>query len=131
MDDKNNKDLARVRIDRAEELLDEAKSLLENGSYKSANNRAYYSFEKSIKAILALKGVDAKTHSGVIHLFNTEYIKSSDYFSHDDYDRFKKIEIIRGASDYDDFYVANKEECIEQVESAEYILKKVKNYIER
>ncbi|MCR4605930.1 MAG: HEPN domain-containing protein [Eubacterium sp.] len=58
MDDKNNKDLARVRIDRAEELLNEAKSLLENGSYKSANNRAYYSFEKSIKAILALKGVE-------------------------------------------------------------------------
>ena len=53
----NDDILANIRIERAEELLQEAKSLLENGSYKSANNRAYYSFEKSIKAILTIKRV--------------------------------------------------------------------------
>ena len=62
MDEARHTDLAKVRLERAEELLKEAKRLLEDGSYKSANNRAYYSFEKSIKALLALKGIDAKTH---------------------------------------------------------------------
>ena len=47
--------LARVRIDRAKELLDESMELLEMGAYKSANNRAFYAIEKSIKALLALK----------------------------------------------------------------------------
>ena len=43
--------LARVRIDRAKELLDESMELLEMGAYKSANNRAFYAIEKSIKAL--------------------------------------------------------------------------------
>ncbi len=70
----DRKSLALVRIERAKELLEEAKGLFESESYKSANNRAYYSYEKSVKALLALKNKDAKTHSGVLHLFNTEYV---------------------------------------------------------
>ena len=37
---------------------------------------------------------------------------------------------IRNASDYDDFYVASKEETKQQVENAEKIVEKVSNYIE-
>lgn len=47
--------LAKARIERAKELLEEAKILLESGKYKSANNRAFYSIEKSMKALLASK----------------------------------------------------------------------------
>lgn len=39
--------LAKVRMERARELLDEAKELLDRESYKSANNRAFYSIEKA------------------------------------------------------------------------------------
>ena len=46
--------LAKVRMDRAEELLIEAKDLLEKSSYKSANNRAFYATEK----------VEVATHNG-------------------------------------------------------------------
>ena len=129
MDEGNRLNLARVRLERAEELLEEAKGLLEKEAYKSANNRAYYSFEKSVKALLALKGVDAKTHSGVLHLFNQEYVHKGDGFTHDDYKMFKESEYIRGASDYDDYYVAKKSDCIDQVNHAEMILDKVKKYI--
>ena len=129
MNETEKYDLAKVRLERAEELLNEAKGLLDSGSYKSANNRAYYSIEKSIKALLALKGVDAKTHSGVLHLFNTEYVSVGEEFTHDDYLLFKKSEYIRTVSDYDDFYTADKKECEEQVMSAETILNKVKKYI--
>ncbi len=38
--------LANVRIARARELLEDAKSLLSENSYKSANNRAFYAMEK-------------------------------------------------------------------------------------
>lgn len=46
MNNDNMRDLALVRYERSKELLDEAKTLLENESYKSANNRAFYSAEK-------------------------------------------------------------------------------------
>lgn len=53
MNNDNMRDLALVRYERSKELLDEAKTLLENESYKSANNRAFYSAEKAVKAVLA------------------------------------------------------------------------------
>lgn len=130
MDENSREALAKVRLERAEELLNEAKKLLTDGAYKSANNRAYYSFEKSIKALLALKSKDAKTHSGVLHLFNTEYVNEGTPFSHEDYVKFKESEYIRSSSDYDDFYVAVKEDCENQIENAEYILYKVSQYLQ-
>lgn len=43
--------LAKVRMDRARELFEEATELLEKGSYKSANNRAFYNTQWSIKTV--------------------------------------------------------------------------------
>lgn len=45
-------DLAKVRLERAKELLRDAEDLLTKESYRSANNRAFYAMEKSIKALL-------------------------------------------------------------------------------
>ena len=56
--------LAKVRLDRAAELIEEAEYLLEREALKSANNRAFYSIEKSIKALLATEEVEVTTHNG-------------------------------------------------------------------
>lgn len=66
MDKSYQNELAKVRLERAQELLVEAEELLEKDAYKSANNRAYYAIEKSVKALLAMKEIDAVTHSGVL-----------------------------------------------------------------
>ena len=42
MEGKYYDELVKLRLERAEELVEEAKKLLENNSFKSANNRAYY-----------------------------------------------------------------------------------------
>ena len=41
----------------------------------------------------------------------------------------QKAEQIRNASDYDDFYIASKEESRQQVENAAYFFEKVKEYL--
>ena len=61
-------------MERAVELLSEAQDLLMKESYKSANNRAFYSIEKSIKALLAIVGKEVQTHSGGLKQFNFEFI---------------------------------------------------------
>ena len=131
MNTDNLSDLSKIRYERAFELLNEAKGLLNIESYKSANNRAYYAAEKAIKAILIIKGKDSKTHSGVLNLFNSNYIHTPcEFFSRDDLKMLQKMEYIRTASDYDDFYIASKKETVNQVGDAEIILKKVKNFLE-
>lgn len=123
--------LAKIRLDRAAELLLEAQGLLDKGAYKSANNRAFYAIEKCIKALLAIAGIEAQTHSGALKQFNFEFIYKGDgTFLQDDYQIVSKAERIRNASDYDDFYIASKEETQQQVSNAEYIVQKVKKYIE-
>lgn len=48
MEQKYCDELARLRLERAIELLDESEDLLKEEKYKSANNRSYYAMEKAI-----------------------------------------------------------------------------------
>lgn len=50
------------------------------------------------------------------------------YFTDEDYRLIAKAEQIRSVSDYDDFYVASKEETKKQVENAQYLIDKIKAY---
>ena len=61
----------------SKELLTEAKDLLDKGAYKSANNRAFYAIEKSVKALLATKKVEVVTHNGSLKQFNYLFIFKS------------------------------------------------------
>ena len=123
--------LAKVRMERAKELLAESKALLAKEAYKSANNRAFYAIEKSVKALLATKEIEVATHNGGLKQFNFIFIYRGDgTFTSEDYQKIARAEQIRNASDYDDFYVASKEETRQQVENAGYIVKKIDAYID-
>lgn len=122
--------LAKVRLKRAKELLEEAIGLLEKDSYKSANNRAFYAMEKSIKALLAMEQIEASTHNGGLKQFNYCFIYKGDgTFTPEDYQKIASAEQIRNASDYDDFYVASKEETRQLVENTKHIVDKIGSYI--
>jgi uncharacterized protein (UPF0332 family) len=130
MDKETYLGLATVRMERAEELLDEAEELLDKGKYKSANNRAYYSIEKAMKALLAIKEITADTHNGCLSQFNIHYIKSGmGDFQRGDYKKLASVERIRNSSDYDDFYIADKSECEEVVKTARNFYEKAKQYM--
>lgn len=122
--------LAKVRMCRARELLEEAVELLEKGSYKSANNRAFYAMEKGIKALLAMEQIEVATHNGGLKQFNYVFIYKGDgTFTSEDYQKIACAEQIRNASDYDDFYIASREETRQLVENTEYIVNKIENYV--
>ena len=122
--------LAAVRLERAKELLDDAVELLNRGSYKSANNRAFYAIEKSIKALLAMKQIEATTHNGGLNQFNYHFIfKGDGTFTQEDYQKIAGAEQIRNASDYDDFYIASKDETRQLINNAKDILNKIEKYL--
>ena len=130
MDKEQWDSLAVIRMERARELLGEAQELLEKNSYKSANNRAFYAIEKCVKALLATEQVEVLTHNGAMKMFNMKFIHSGDgSFVTEDYQKIAKAEQIHNASDYDDFYIASKEETRQQVENAAYFVEKVEKYL--
>lgn len=131
MDKEMYRVLASVRMERAIELVDEAKELLQNERYKSANNRAFYAMEKTMKALLAIKEIDADSHNGCLRQFNVHYIKERvGGFEPGDYKRIANAQRIRNVSDYDDFYIADKKECQQQVEMATEFLNKARAFME-
>lgn len=131
MDENNYINLAKSRIERAKELLDDAKILLEKDSYASANNRAYYALEKACTALLASEKIPTKSHRGIISQFNQYFVSNDNTpFDAEDYKIVARAETIRSKSDYDDFYIANKDETKSLVSNAYTLIAKVEAYLQ-
>lgn len=125
-------ELSKIRLNRAKELLEDARELFDKESYKSANNRAFYAIEKSIKALLATKEIEVATHNGGLKQFNYTFIyKGTGDFTAEDYQKVAQAEQIRNVSDYDDFYIASREEAKQQIDNAECFIRKADSYLEK
>jgi uncharacterized protein (UPF0332 family) len=59
-------DLAKYRIEKANNDLQASKIMLESKLYAQSLNRAYYSIFHAVRAILAFDQFDSKKHSGII-----------------------------------------------------------------
>lgn len=121
------KDLVLYRIESAKEDLASANILFEANAYKAANNRAYYSIFHAINAVHAANRKSYKRHKDAIANFNKDYVRT-EIFPRKIGHQIAEAEEIRHASDYDDFYIASKEEAEEQIQVAKSFLDLVQNY---
>ena len=126
--DDMKKELAQYRMETAKDDLRAAKILLDAGEYKAANNRAYYAIFHAINAVHAIAGNGYKRHKDALANFNKNYIKT-EIFPREIGRRIAEAEEIRHASDYDDFYIATKEEAKNQIATEECFGKLVEKYI--
>lgn len=118
------------RIQSAKDDLKSAKILFDSEAYKAANNRAYYAIFHSVNAIHALNGASYKRHKDAIVNFNKEYVKT-EIFPRAVGRKIAEAEEIRHASDYDDFYIATKEESKEQIMVAKEFILLAEEYCQR
>lgn len=120
-------DLMLYRIRTAKENLRSARILLDAQEYKGANNRAYYAIFQAINAVYAIDGTAYKRHKDAIANFNKNYIKT-EVFPREIGRKISEAEEIRHASDYDDFYIASKEEAERQVSVADEFIQLIEAY---
>jgi uncharacterized protein (UPF0332 family) len=121
------KDLVLYRLQTAKADLKSARILLAAEEYKGANNRAYYAIFHAINAVHALNGNAYKRHKDAIGNFNKDYVKT-EIFPRDIGRKIGEAEEIRHASDYDDFYLASREESERQVAVADEFIQLVEKY---
>lgn len=121
------KDLMLYRLENAKSDLKSAKILFAAEEYKAANNRAYYAIFHSLNAVHALSGAPYKRHKDAIGYFNKDYVKTG-IFPREIGRKIGEAEEIRHASDYDDFYIASKEESERQIAVAEEFICLVEKY---
>ncbi len=130
MNTKISKELGSHRLEQAREELNDAKILFKVKSYKSANNRAYYSIFHAIKAVLALEPIDFKRHKDIIAYFNKNYIHS-EIFPKSIGRKISEASRIREDSDYDDEFVVREEDTLSQIKTAEELIELVEEYMKR
>ncbi len=124
----NKKALAALRMEKAEEALADARMLLTLERYNLAANRSYYAVFYAMRAVLALDGIDRKHHSAVIAEFRRLYIKTG-VFERELSDTIRDLFDLRTDSDYDDFFVASKEDVTEQVENAARFVRRIGGFL--
>ena len=121
------KDLVLYRVQTAKDDLSSARILLRAGEYKGANNRAYYAIFHAINPVHAVNGDAFKRHKDAIANFNKSYVKT-EIFPREIGRKISEAEEIRHASDYDDFYIASREETERQIDVADEFLQLVEEY---
>jgi len=127
---KQSKALSEHRFEQALSCLKQAKILIAADEYKGTANRSYYAVFHSIRSILALEGRDFGKHTAVMGYFRKEYIKTK-IFDEKLSDILALLFKVRNDSDYDDFYIINKDDVTSQLESAEYFLREIRQYLDR
>lgn len=127
--DNRQVDLSKYRLQESKDSLRVAEHCLNEGLYKDSINRSYYAAFYSVKAVLALGTVDFKRHKDVMAYFNKEFV-ATNIFPRELGRRLGTLKQLREKSDYDDFYIASKEQATSQFETAQMTIKEIKAYLD-
>ncbi|MDK2888947.1 HEPN domain-containing protein [Desulfofundulus sp. TPOSR] len=121
-------ELAKYRLDRARETAEEADTLIREGKLKGAVNRLYFSVFYAARALLATKRLDSAKHSGVIGLFNKEFIKTG-IISVNSGKTLSKAFKFRNEGDYQDFREFKHEEIVALRKECSAFIEEVSTYL--
>lgn len=124
----NNMDVSKYRIGRANDDVRSAKILFDENLLEAANNRAYYACYHAISSVLALEPIAFKRHKDTLAYFNKHYVHAG-IFPKDIGRKLHNIKEVREESDYEDFYIVDKNETKEFVEFAEEFVALIANYL--
>jgi uncharacterized protein (UPF0332 family) len=73
----SQEDYIQYRVERSNEIFQDAVLLAKNNRWRSCVNRLYYSVFHLINALLFLDGINAKSHDGLKSMFLQHYIKTN------------------------------------------------------
>lgn len=77
MNDNNKKLNIRLETEKGQACLRQARLLLNNKEFDGAVSRAYYAIFHYASALLLTRGFEARSHEGLIRLFNLHFIKTA------------------------------------------------------
>lgn len=130
MTEENKKTNLEMEIAQGEEVLREARILIEQGLYKGAVSRTYYFLFHHVKALLYLLGLEPKSHDGVSHLLNLHFIKDGKIESRFG-KLFSRLQKYREQSDYDPAVTFTKEDVEKELAEALEFSGAIKEYLKK
>ena len=127
LDDKKNA-LINLKIERANETIREVPYLIEQGFYRTAANRLYYSCYYIVSALLFQKGYEARTHKGIISMFALNFIKTG-IVSKEEGQLYRSLFELRQTGDYDEEKIIDRDDIVTRLQPAEHFIKTIEQLI--
>lgn len=129
MKDEDVNTLIKYRLDQAQAALDDARYLLDGKrSAQSIVNRAYYAMFYAVLALLQKSDTVPSKHTGVISLFDTEFVMKGIFPKELSKDFHKAFEL-RQVSDYKTFSPISNEKAEEMLTNAVRFVEALKAYL--
>lgn len=119
--------LIRYRLEQADESLASARLLLDNHRLKDSVNRAYYAMFYPTLALLASRGKRPSKHTGVLSLFDSEFVKSGQFDKEYSVWLHRAFDL-RQDSDYREMFSVSREGAQETVKQAESFVAQAKSF---
>lgn len=121
--------LAMYRMQKAKEILIEAKDNFKQKHYGLSVNRSYYAMFTATRALPALIEMDSSKHTGVIALFNQHIVKA-ELFPKEISKFLLKAKDIREDADYGDFVEITEEDAQTQIKRAMQFVDEAENLLQ-
>lgn len=122
------KAIIEYRIQKAWRGIQEAEDNAKLGYWTLAASRLYYAAYYMASALLVDKGIVARSHSGVIHIIGSEFVKK-DLLSKDDGRLISRLFNMRQSGDYDDLFDWTEEEVLPFFDKTKLFLGKMEDLI--
>lgn len=121
--------IIRYRIEASESALSDARDMFKQGRYSLSANRLYYSLYYIVSALLLTRGITAKTHAGLLTMFNREFVIPG-VFTSNDGALYRHCLTLRQSSDYADFIIPDRADIDEILSPTIELVGRVKEFIE-
>ncbi|MBI2181189.1 MAG: HEPN domain-containing protein [Deltaproteobacteria bacterium] len=127
-EERERKALSLARLTRSKQHLKSARDLVRNDDFADSVSRSYYAIFQAARALLALEGIERRKHSGVISLFNRNFVKTGKLG--------KRLGVIlkdakrsREMADYTELAEFSREDAEGQIADAEFFIREVERLI--
>lgn len=130
LDQKSIDALVVYRLERANETLLEAQTLIENNFFNAAVNRIYYACYYAVIALLVKNRISAHSHSGVKQMLGLHFVVNGK-LSTENARFYNQIFNDRITGDYDDFISYKKKMVEEMLPKAKSLITAINQLIDQ
>jgi len=117
-----------LKIERANETIDEVPFLIEKGFFRTAANRLYYACYYMVSALLLKNKYEVRTHNGIITLFSMNFVKTGIVTTQEG-QLYRSLFELRQTGDYDEIKIIEKEDIVTRLEPAKKFLETIEKLI--
>lgn len=114
LNDEERYQVVTYRLEKAANTLHDAEKVIEMQMWNTGANRLYYAAYYVVSALLIAIGVSAKTHEGIIRMFNQLFV-SSGKIDRELGRQYNSLFTMRLTGDYGDCFDLQKEDVLPKV----------------